>query len=121
MILDAGTTTVTTAGTGYHAGNVCFTLKSRGNTGYTTYVIKQIECYIPNKLESAAFSRAPTGDIYAGRNVVANFSTAVISGDICAKTSEITWSLTLSVSSAPSIAVRKRCPASPPRACAARR
>jgi len=73
--------TVTTAGTGYHAGNVCFTLKSRGNTGYTAYDIKQIECYIPNKLESAAFSRAPTGDIYAGRNVVANLNTAVISGD----------------------------------------
>ena len=73
--------TVTTAGTVYHAGNVCFTLKSRGNTGYTTYVIKQIECYIPNKLETAAFSRAPTGDIYAGRNLVTNLTGSTISGD----------------------------------------
>ena len=73
--------TVTTAGTGYHAGNVCFTLKSRGNTGYSTYVIKQIECYIPNKLETASFSRAPTGDIYAGRNLVTNLTGSTISGD----------------------------------------
>jgi len=73
--------TVTTAGTGYHAGNVVFTLKSRGNTGYTAYEIKQIECYIPNKLEVADFSRAPTGDIYAGRTIIVNLGNSTISGD----------------------------------------
>jgi len=73
--------TVTTASAGYHAGNVVFTLKSRGNTGYDTYDIKQIECYIPNKLEAADFSRAPTGDLFAGRTLSVNLAGSTISGD----------------------------------------